>query len=155
MIHDCKNEEKKERKKKRKKRNTLETNSKVKKRKRSSFDFHRIRWAKQRPPFRLNVHPELLITCLRYPGRCASDRTSQHPSRPIFIPSLPFFHFSTLLWIFLHFSPQEKGKEREREREEWLMRKLGRKQRPRTIINTLSKNFNFGEIKFLQYPRDK
>lgn len=108
-ICDCKNE-----KKKKKERNTLETNSKTREWKRererdprSIFIEERNRSAKQRPPFRLNVHPKLLITCLRYPGRCASDRTSQHPSRAIFIPAFPplprSFHFSTLLRIFLHF----------------------------------------------------
>lgn len=81
----------------------------------------------------LNVHPKLLITCLRYPGDARQiERTSK--SKSCNFHPRPFIHAPVLFTFHppLPNLPPLPG--------EWLMRKLGRK---RNTINTrpFSKTF--------------
>lgn len=121
---------------KKKERNTLKTNSKAREREReilvrfssgNGFDQRSNRLHSE-----LNVHPKLLITCLRYPG---DARQIERASIQVVQFSSPPFHPCPVLFTFhppLPNLPPLPG--------EWLMRKLGRK---RSTINTrpFSKTF--------------
>lgn len=151
MIRDCKNEERKEKRKKEKKHARNKFKSEREKEILVRFSSDSMSEATTSIPIKRPPRTFNYLFALSGPMRVrsnepASKSSNFHPLPPVLSLFDPPPNLPSLL---------PAG---ERERERGMVNEKTWKQRPRTIINTLSKNFNFGnvgEIKFLQYPRDK